>query len=67
MRGAGGIGRVEGVGGVGGVEGEARKTLRNGNYFRKRNKKVTKVPRFGTRHPVISPYPLDILALRSYL
>ena len=36
MRGAGGIGRVEGVGGVG---GEARKTLRNGNYFRKRNKK----------------------------
>ena len=64
MRGAGGIGRVEGVGGVG---GEARKTLRNGNYFRKQNKKVTKVPRFGTRYPVISPYPLDILALRSYL
>lgn len=42
MRGAGGIGRVEGmggvegVGGVGGVGGEARKTLRNGNYFGKR-------------------------------
>ena len=60
MGGAGGIGRVEGmggVGGVGGVGGEARKMLRNGNYF----------PKFGTRYPVISPYPPDILALRSYL
>ena len=31
------------------------------------NKKVTKVPRFGTRYLVISPYPPDIPASRSYL